>query len=364
MKTTTTLLADGRELHYFDADDAPARIVEDERVLPPQGAVSEIRRDALTDEWVVVASHRQDRTYLPPAADCPLCPSRDGHHTEIPADDYEVVVFTNRFPSLSTRPAPEPLPGTPLSGTPLSERLPGDGRCEVVCFTPDHDGAFSRLDPARLRTVVEVWVDRTCELSALPEVEEVFVFENRGVEIGVTLHHPHGQIYGYPFVTPRTAQLQASARRHAERHGGACLACDVLVEEQAGPRVVARSAHWVAYVPVAARWPFEIHLVPVRHVPDLPGLGEAERAELGPLQAEVLARLDAVFDVPMPYMAGWFQAPVRTGRELSHLRLEIISSRRSASKLKYLAASESLMGVFINDVPPERSAALLRDARP
>jgi UDPglucose--hexose-1-phosphate uridylyltransferase len=359
VKKTTTLLADGRELHYFDSDDAPARVAEDERVLPAQGAVSEIRRDALTDEWVVVASHRQDRTHLPAAVDCPLCPTRDGHRTEIPDDDYEVVVFTNRFPSLSTTPAREPLPQTPWS-----ERRPGDGRCEVVCFTPDHDGAFSRLAPDRLRTVVEVWVDRTCELSALPEVEEVFVFENRGVEIGVTLHHPHGQIYGYPFVTPRTAQLQASAARYAERHDGACVACDVLAEEGAGPRVVARTPGWVAYVPVAARGPFEVHLVPVRHVHDLPGLDEAERGELGPLQADVLARLDAVFGVQMPYMAGWFQAPVRAGRELSHLRLEIISSRRSASKLKYPAASESLMGVFINDVPPERSAALLREARP
>jgi len=231
VKKTTTLLADGRELHYFDSDDAPARVAEDERVLPAQAAVSEIRRDALTDEWVVVASHRQDRTHLPAAVDCPLCPTRDGHRTEIPDDDYEVVVFTNRFPSLSTTPAREPLPQTPWS-----ERRPGDGRCEVVCFTPDHDGAFSRLAPDRLRTVVEVWVDRTCELSALPEVEEVFVFENRGVEIGVTLHHPHGQIYGYPFVTPRTAQLQASAARYAERHDGACVACDVLAEEGAGPR--------------------------------------------------------------------------------------------------------------------------------
>jgi UDPglucose--hexose-1-phosphate uridylyltransferase len=235
------------------------------------------------------------------------------------------------------------------------------GRCEVISFTPDHDGAFNRLSTERLRTIVDVWADRTAELSKLPEVEQVFVFENRGVEIGVTLHHPHGQIYGYPFVPPRSAKLLQVAREH-HAQTGRCIACDVLKEELQSTRVVRETPGWVAYVPSAARWPFEVDLVPRRHVPDLAALDEQERSELGDLQADVLRRLDGVFELAMPYMAGWLQAPVRTDRDLGHLRLEIVSSRRSEAKLKYLAASESVMGAFINDVAPEQAAELLRAA--
>ena len=130
----------------------------------------------------MIAAARQDRTFLPPADQCPLDPSAPGRPTEIPADSYDVVVFENRFPSLR-----EPL-----------------GRCEVVCFTSDHDASFAQLTPRRVRTVLEAWVDRTQALSALPETRQVYCFENRGEEIGVTLHHPHGQIYAFPFVTPRT----------------------------------------------------------------------------------------------------------------------------------------------------------------
>jgi UDPglucose--hexose-1-phosphate uridylyltransferase len=356
VRRTGTRLSDGRELLYYDSDDAPPRTAEDERELDATVVASEIRRDPLSGEQVLLAAHRQTRTHLPPAADCPLCPSRDGHHTEIPESDYQVVVFENRFPSLGTDPDL-----VVEGGTELSPRRPGVGRCEVISFSPDHDGAFDRLSPERLRTIVDVWADRTAELSALPEVEQVFVFENRGVEIGVTLHHPHGQIYGYPFVPPRTARMLQVARDHLAQTGR-CIACDVLKEELQSTRVVLQTPGWVAYVPSAARWPFEVALVPRRHVPDLAALDDDERAELGELQADVLRRLDGVFDLPMPYMAGWLQAPVRSDREVGHLRLEIVSSRRSAAKLKYLAASESVMGAFINDIAPEQAAEMLRAA--
>jgi UDPglucose--hexose-1-phosphate uridylyltransferase len=142
---------------------------------------------------VVIAAARQDRTFLPPADQCPLDPSGPGRPTEIPADNYDVVVFENRFPSLA-----EPL-----------------GRCEVVCFTPDHDASFAALSPRRVRTVLEAWVDRTQALGALPETRQVYCFENRGEEIGVTLHHPHGQIYAFPFVAPKLAQMVTQAREYA-----------------------------------------------------------------------------------------------------------------------------------------------------
>jgi len=366
MRRTDSRLADGRELFYYDDEPAPgapappARELHDTRELPTLSTASEVRYDVLLDEWVAVASHRQGRTHLPPTDQCPLCPSTPERATEVPAHDYDVAVFENRFPSFALGvPDPPPLPG----GTPpTSERRAGRSRCEVVCFTSDHSSAFPRLAPDRVRTVVDAWADRTEALNALPDIEQVFVFENRGVEIGVTLSHPHGQIYGYPFVTPRTRRQLEQARRHRERYWSNLFADVLAAEQAAGERVVTSGEHWTAFVPVAARWPFEVHLYPHRQVPDLPALTTEERADLAEVYLDVLRRLDGLFDAPAPYIAAWHQAPANIDRELSYLHLELFSVRREAGKLKYLAGSESGMGVFINDVPPERAAHLLRES--
>ncbi|MEV1113177.1 galactose-1-phosphate uridylyltransferase [Micromonospora sp. NPDC049751] len=358
MKRTAINLADGRELIYFDENDDAVRDQPDRRDLPPPPPASQLRYDPLTDEWVAVAVHRQTRTFLPPANECPLDPSEGDRLTEIPAPNYDVVVFENRFPSLSGRVADEPGEITPF--TPVR---PGQGRCEVVCFTSDHNASFASLPPRRVRTVLDALADRTEVLGELPGVEQIFCFENRGVEIGVTLHHPHGQIYAYPFVTPRTRALLAAARRHAERTGGGNLYADVLAAERAaGDRVVTENEHWTAFVPAAARWPFEVHVAPRRVVPDIPALDDGERDAFGPLYLDLLRRFDGLFDMPMPYIAAWHQAPVRIDRELGHLHLQLFSIRRAKDKLKYLAGSESGMGVFINDISPERAAELLRAA--
>ena len=350
---TSARLADGREIIFFDRR-GDGRTVHDPRDLPPVSTASQLRYDPLLDEWVIMASHRQDRTHLPPTDECPLCPSRDGRHTEIPAADYEVVVFENRFPSLAID-ATEPG-----AGSPLVPRRPGTGRCEVVCFTSDHDASFASLDTAGARLVIDAWADRTSELSALPNVEHVFCFENRGEEIGVTLSHPHGQIYAYPFVPPRTRQMLRSARRYVDR-AGQNLFADILAEERAAAtRVITSSEHWTAFVPAAARWPVEVHLYPHRQVPDIPSLTDAERDDLAAVYLDVLRRLDSLYDRPLPYIAAWHQAPVRVERDLAYLHLQVFSIRRAAHKLKYLAGSESAIGAFITDVLPEDVAVQLR----
>lgn len=348
MKRTITHLADGRELIYFDRRDDADRGAVDRRPLDPRPLASELRYDPLTEEWIAIAGHRQTRTFLPPADECPLCPSSDTRSSEIPAHDYDVVVFENRFPSFSGN------FGTYHEVGGLSEVRPGAGRCEVVCFTSEHSSSFSRLTDAQVELVMEAWADRTAELSAIEGVEQVFVFENRGEEIGITLPHPHGQIYAYPYVTPRT-KLQLAA---AQRRPG--LFADVLAAERAGERVVAANELWTAFVPAAARWPYEVHVYPHRQVPDLAALTEAERAAFAPLYTSVLRALDGIFGVAMPYISAWHQAPVRYLRELGHLHLELFSIRRAPGKLKYLAGSESAMGAFVNDVLPEEAARLLR----
>ena len=364
MRRTSTRLADDREIIYFDAEDsAPDRRVRDPRELGPVSTASEIRYDASLDEWVAVASHRQGRTHLPPADECPLCPSTEGRHTEVPAGDYDVVVFENRFPSFAMGSVPlEPTAPASQGQEELFARRPGVGRCEVICFTSDHDSSLSHLAPDHVRLVVEAWVDRTTELSALPHVEQIFCFENRGEEIGVTLAHPHGQIYAYPFVTPRTRRMLDSAQRHRERTWHNLFAGLLAAELTDGSRVVSASEHWVAYVPAAARWPVEVHLYPRRQVPDLPALSDAERDDFARIYLDVLRAMDGLYGSPLPYISAWHQAPVRIDRDLAYLHLEVFSVKRAANKLKYLAGSESGMGVFINDVTPEQIAAGLRAA--
>ena len=359
MKKTRALLADGREIIYFDEPDSPARARPDPRDLPAHRPVPAIRYDVVLDEWVGMAGNRQNRTLLPPDDECPLCPSAPSRPTEIPAHSYDVAVFENRFPSFTMAAAQDATP----AAEPLLRQRPAVGRCEVVCFTADHDSSFSALTPARVGTVIEAWVDRTLTLSALPHVEQVFCFENRGAEIGVTLSHPHGQIYAYPFVTPRTRRMLDSARAYRERTWRNLFADVLAAEQRSDERVVVRGGHWTAFVPFAARWPLEVHLYPHRQLPDLPALSTAERSELSWLYLDVLRRMEAVFDDTLPYIAAWHQAPVSIGRDLAYLHLEVFSSRRAPGKLKYLAGSESGMGAFVNDVSPEAAAALLRETR-
>jgi UDPglucose--hexose-1-phosphate uridylyltransferase len=355
MIRTSRRLADGREILYFDQETVP-RDATDPRDLPAVATHSQLRFDALLGEWVVVASHRQTRTFLPPADECPLCPSRAGHHTEVPESDYQVVVFENRFPSLATGVARDVPPSAP--GNPLAELRPGFGRCEVVCFTSDHDRVFAELGADRARLVVDVWAERTAELRALDGVEQVYCFENHGEEIGVTLSHPHGQIYAYPFVTARVEKVLRAVCRHREATGGDLFA-EVVATEAAGPRVVTANDLWTAFVPAAARWPYEVQFVPLRKVPDLPELTDAERDAFVEIYLDVLARFARRFDTPMPYIASWNQAPVRS-RDDWWLHMQLFSLRRAPGKLKYLAGSESGMGAFITDTNPEAIAEQLR----
>jgi UDPglucose--hexose-1-phosphate uridylyltransferase len=368
VRRTTTRMADDREFFYFDDTEpylsgAASRVVPDTRDLPHVHQGSIMRFDVLTGEWVAIAAHRMDRTFLPPANMCPLCPTgRGSEPSEIPAPDYDVVVFENRFPSFAQEVATDVAPS--VDGNPLWPQRPATGRCEVVCFTSDHHASFGSLPVERVRTVIEAWANRTAELSALPGVEQVFPFENRGTEIGVTLEHPHGQIYAYPFVTPRTAQLLTRAGSHRQRTGRDLMGDVLDSERKAGERVVLDGEHWTAFVPAAARWPVEAHLVPHRAVPDLAALERAERDELAVLYRSLLQRFEGYFgqpEDPPPYIAGWHQAPVHTGRDLTRLHLRLFSLRRAPGKLKYLAGSESGMGAWINDAAPERIAARLRE---
>jgi UDPglucose--hexose-1-phosphate uridylyltransferase len=363
-----TLLADGRELIYYDDPGTTlgAERALDARELAPRPETATMRRDVLTGDWVSIAAARQNRAFLPPAHLDPLAPQTPTNPSEIPST-YDVAVFENKSPSFGPAlavahgdapagiDAPADLDDLVAPG--LGRTRTSVGRCEVVCFSPEHAGSFGSLTATRARTVIEAWADRTAALSALPGIEQVFPFENRGEAIGVTLPHPHGQIYAYPYITPRTTGLLASIERE-----GADLFERILEFERGGERVILEGEHWTAFVPFAARWPIEIHLLPHRHVADFAETTEAERDELAPLYLRLLRGVDALYDSATPYIAAWHQAPVHRGRDTARLHLQLTSPRRAADKLKFLAGSEAAMGAWIGDIPPETAAARLREA--
>ncbi len=357
VRKTTVTLADGRELMYFGAVPERPADYPDRRHLDRVHVQSQARRDRLLAEWVIIASHRQDRTFQPVTSQCPLCPSTPDSPTEIPAPDYEVAVFENRFPTLGAEDADQGGDGDVDS---LLAGRPARGRCEVVCFSPRHDASFADLTQDQAATVMAAWVDRSAELARQPGVEQVYCFENRGEEIGVTLTHPHGQIYAYPYVTPRTDRMLQSCASYRHRTGRN-LFDDLLAAEHADARrIVLQGSHWTAFVPYAARWPYEVHLYPRRRVPGLVALADAARAEFCELYLDLLRRFDRLFGSPVPYISAWHQAPVHHGGDEFALHLELFTIRRAPGKLKYLAGSESGMGAFANDVVPEAAAERLR----
>jgi UDPglucose--hexose-1-phosphate uridylyltransferase len=299
--------------------------------------LSELRFNELRGEEVAYAIHRQDRTFLPDRAHCPLDPTHPGGpQTEIPLEAFEIVVFDNRFPAFE---APA-------------------GAAEVVVYTDDHEASIATLPIERIEALMWVWRHRYEELGSRPDVECVYIFENRGVEVGVTLHHPHGQIYGYPFLPP-VAALELVAD---ERLGG-CAPCLLLDRERAdGRRMLFENEAVSAFVPEAARWPYEAHLVMRPHRRSLLECEPGELRELAEALLTLVHGYDALFERPMPYVMAVHQAPTASSPGGGHLHIEFYPPLRTAEKLKYLAGSEQGEGTFIGDVLPEEAAAALREA--
>jgi UDPglucose--hexose-1-phosphate uridylyltransferase len=309
----------------------------------------DLRFDPLRREWVAYATERNDRTFLPTDF-CPLCPSGPAGDSEVPLDGFEVVVFENRFPAFG----PDRNGGRPV-------RPPTAG-CEVVVYTPEHEMTLAQLPVERVRLLVDVWADRYTDLGSREDVAYVYIFENKGEEIGVTLHHPHGQIYALPFVPPfAEAELQAT-REHRESTG-LCLHCDQLKQEAEGPRMVFAEDSMAAFVPHAARWPYEVHVYPRRHVASIADLDEEERSDFAAAVLRVASTYDRHFGFSTPYVMAMHQAPT-DGQAWpdAHLHMEFYPPHRRGDRLKHLAGVELGAGTFVNDTMPEDTASQLRRA--
>lgn len=311
----------------------------------PEEPDGELRFDALTGEWVNIVGHRQARPNLPNDA-CPFCVGG----LEAP-DPYDVRWFANRWPALA--------PGNPidLAGTDGSQ--PAVGACEVVLFSPEHDQSLASLPVEQVRKIVDLWAARTEALLARPEIEYVLVFENRGREVGATIDHPHGQIYGYPFVPPAPAG-------EAPLDGGCALCRDVESELRARERIVAERGDWIAYVPFASGYAYGMRLASRTHVGSLAALDAHARDDLAGLLIDVLGRYDRLWPAPhagyqFPYLLWFHQAPAN-GDDRWHVHAHLAPPLRAPGVLRYVASGELGSGTLANPVVPEVAARALRDA--
>ena len=346
---------DGRQLILYArepwAGDVTAPSPSSERHEPN----GHLRWHPLRGEWIAYASHRQNRTFLPPAEYNPLAVTTDPRHpTELPAGPWEVAVFDNLFPTLARTAHDAPALDVPTRS--------GRGACEVVVFTQDAAASLGSLPLARLELIAEVWADRYLDLGGREDVEYVFEFENRGVEVGVTLGHPHGQIYAYPFVPPVPArELQQQADFLAVRGRG--LVEDIVARELAdGRRMLYRGEHVAAFVPVFARYSYEVWIATRRAVSSIAAFTDAERADFARALKTVLLKYDGLWSRPFPYIMVFHQAPTdgRSHPE-AHFHVEFYPAYRMQGRLKYLAGSEMGAGVFTADTLPEEKARELQE---
>lgn len=282
-----------------------------------------IVRESVAPEWVVVSEGRQSRplTGDTPGPGCPFCP---GAETEVGGEPFSAAVFANRFPPFT-----------------------GHGCAEVVVYSPNHFDDLAYLSAAHADLIWEVWTERTASLARRPDVAQVFVFENRGRRVGASIAHPHGQIYGYPEVSPR---LQ---RERAVFSAG----CPVCADGSAD-RTVLNTAAWRLVAPPAPRMPFELWLVPRRHQPGLGGLSVGERREGATLMQAVLRAYDERFGHRAALVLALYQ-DIAPEAAAYHWRLDFLPWERGGGRHKYLAGSELAMDAFLTDVAPETTVAQL-----
>jgi UDPglucose--hexose-1-phosphate uridylyltransferase len=347
---------DGRRLTLYSRTAIDANLRAPSPFAEPLNASPHLRWHPLRGEWVTYAAYRQGRTFLPPPEYNPLAPTvRDDNPTEVPAGAWDIAVFDNRFPSLGESPHGGPAP--PLYLPTETAR----GQCEVVVFTQDPGGSLGRLPLEHVDLLLQVWGDRTRRLGEREDIAYVLPFENRGAEVGVTLHHPHGQIYAYPVVPPVPARMQQVAAEHHARHGQGPLAAMIEAERRGGERIVYEGSHAVAFVPACARYPYEVWIAPLRPVPGFAELQANERADLARALKTVLLKYDGLWQRPLPYLMAWYQAPTDgQAHPGMHLHAEIWPPYRTRDRLKYLAGTEIAAGLFAMDALPEEKAMELQ----
>jgi UDPglucose--hexose-1-phosphate uridylyltransferase len=315
--------------------------------------MTELRWNPTVREWVSTASHRQGRPQMPKDW-CPFCPGSG----RVP-DRYDVLIYPNDFPAFSIPPQPPAIAGDDFYKVRKSY-----GKCDVVLYHSDHTTSLPQLSLEHLGKLVRLWRDRFTELKAIREVRYVLIFENKGEVIGVTMPHPHGQIYAFPFIPPRLVKELAAARAH-HRAKRRCLYCDILKKERkGGRRIVAENESFTAFIPFYARWPYEVHIFSRRHLGALGQFRPKEEQGLAEILKWVTLKYDNLYGFSFPYMMLMHQSPAKGKYPYFHFHIEFYPPHRSKTKLKYLASVETGSGAFLNDSLAEEKAAELKAVGP
>ena len=345
---------DGRNLTLYGQQALPDSVDAPSPIDVPSHPNSHLRWHPLRGEWIAYASHRQGRTFLPPSDYNPLAPTvRPDQSTEVPNGRWDIAVFDNLFPALSMEAHAPPKLSVPTR--------PGIGACEVVVFTQDSAANLGTLSLPHLELLIDVWADRYDELGRRPEIAYVYPFENRGTEVGVTLHHPHGQIYGYPFVPPLPARELHQQRGYFARHARSLVADIVAHELSEAVRLVYRGNHVAAFMPVCARYSYEVWIAPMRPAQSFAALTRDERREFARALKTVVLKYDGLWNRPFPYILAFHQAPTDgVDHPEAHLHAEFYPALRMPGRLKYLAGSEIGAGVFTADTLPEEKVRELQ----
>ncbi len=322
----------------------------------------ELRFDPIKNQHIAIATKRQNRTFLPPKDFCPLCPTKNNKIiTEIPESDYDIVVFENKFPTFSGNPDKLDVGEVNNKDFFSFSKKQSKGICEVVCYTSNHDLFLEDMPVNKISNLIRVWQDRYFELGKKSFIKYILIFENKGKEIGVTLSHPHGQIYAFPYIPPVVlTELKSSKKFY--RKNKKCLHCEIIKKElEDKTRVVIENSDFIAFVPFYARWPYEVHIYCLRHVKSLCELTNIEITSLAEIIKELVNRYNKLFNFRMPYVMIIHQNPT-DGKEhpYYHFHFEFYPPYRTKDKLKYLAGCELGAGTFINDTLAEEKAAELR----
>ena len=317
--------------------------------------MAELRFNPLTKDWVMIASHRQNRPQMPKDW-CPFCPGPDNHN--IP-DDYDVLKYDNDFPALSQNP---PVPDDVQ--TDLYKTAESYGKCEVILYSPDHTATLPELSVPHIKKLVDLWQNRYEELSKDEKIKYIFIFENRGEAVGVTMPHPHGQIYGYPFI-PKKIELELESCKEHFDTKGKCLVCDMVDNEiEFGKRVIMENEHFIVFLPFYTEYPYGVYIASKSHKGNISQFNDSEKEALASILKDTVGTLDSLFDIKFPYMMCMHQSPVNSGdtSDYYHFHIEFFPPMRSKDKIKFCASSETGVWAHCNPTAPEAVADELRDA--
>lgn len=316
--------------------------------------MAELRYNPIAKDWVMVASHRQARPQMPKDW-CPFCPGSG----QVPDNGFDVLRYPNDFPALSQSP---PQPDDVAGG--LFEVAPAYGKCEVLLYSDQHTVTLAELPDEHVNKLANMWRECFIDLSADEKIKYVYIFENRGEVVGVTMPHPHGQVYGYSFIPKKLAEELESAKEYYNKEGRN-LFCDLLAQEKAdGRRIIFENEHFTVYVPFFSPITYGVHISANRQVPHLAAMNPAEIAALGTTLRDCAGMYDALFDMPFPYMMCMHNAPVNSGNfdACWQFHIEFFPPMRAADKQQFFASSETGAGAWCNPNSPEEKAAELRQA--